>query len=766
VTGDKFIYASRPFFKAHRDQNGIGLIVSNPAIGFVNRIWQITFSRRYNYPDGSFAGVVSASVPVSNFAHLLAQVDLGPLGIAALRDADLGLIARHPSSDSSAAQIGAKAISQELADTIASGIKIKTYHAKQTGDNVERFNIYHKLSLVPFHLVVGMGSDDYLAEWRSNVTKAVLLSIIFLMATTGSALLVWRSFQSAERANEHSHLFLLHASDAIHILDVNGNIVEASDSFCRMLGYMRDDVIGMNVAEWTANLSPPEVAKTIARLFAQSGMSIFETRYRRKDGSVLDVEVSGCPLVMDGQPLLFHSARDISERRQAEQKIEELAYFDGLTQLPNRRLLMDRLGQALVASARSKQKGGILFVDLDNFKALNDTFGLAEGDQLLQQVALRLAASVREGDTVAYLGGDDFVVMLEDLSENPPDAAAQIRIVGEKILATIRLPYLFFSEDHPREHFSTASIGAALFGEQRESLDDLLKRADIAMYQAKAAGRDTLCFFDPSLQAAVHARVLMEEDLRQGIKSGQFLLYYQPQVDDGCLIGAEALIRWKHPERGMVSPSEFIPLAEETGLILPLGNWVLETACRQIAAWSAQGETSHIILAVNVSARQFRQANFVDEVLSALERSGANPRNLKLELTESMLVDNIEDVIAKMTELKSRGLSFSLDDFGTGYSSLSYLKQLPLDQLKIDQSFVRDLLEDLNNGAIAQTIIALGQAMGLSVIAEGVETEEQRDFLARLGCPAFQGYLFSRPLPLQDFQRLLLNIPDKIVLSA
>jgi diguanylate cyclase (GGDEF)-like protein len=377
--------------------------------------------------------------------------------------------------------------------------------------------------------------------------------------------------------------------------------------------------------------------------------------------------------------------------------------------------------------------------------------GHAEGDLLLQQAAHRLTASVREGDTVARLGGDEFVVMLEDLSENPHEAAAQIKFVGEKILAALDVPYTLSSQ----ERHSSASIGAALFGVQHESLDDLLKRAEIAMYQAKAAGRNALCFFDPDLQAAVKARALMEVDLRQAIKDGQFVLYYQPQMDRDHLVGAEALIRWQHPESGMVSPGEFIPLAEETGLILSLGNWVLGTACTQIAAWAEREDTCHITIAVNVSARQFRQSDFVDQVLTALDRTGANPQNLKLELTESMLVDNIEDVIAKMTALKARGLSFSLDDFGTGYSSLSYLKRLPLDQLKIDQSFVRDLMGDLNGGAIAQTIIALGRTMGLSVIAEGVETEEQRDFIARLGCHRYQGYLFSRPVAIAEFEELL-----------
>jgi EAL domain-containing protein (putative c-di-GMP-specific phosphodiesterase class I) len=338
--------------------------------------------------------------------------------------------------------------------------------------------------------------------------------------------------------------------------------------------------------------------------------------------------------------------------------------------------------------------------------------------------------------------------MLEDLSDIPEEAAGEAEAVSEKILAAIDQPYWLSG----RECFSTSSIGITVFGDKRESTNEVLQQADIAMYQAKTAGRNTMRFFAPALQAAVNARAAMEEDLRHAIKTSQFVLYYQPQVDCTRLIGAEALVRWNHPKRGLLAPGEFIHLAEETGLILPLGEWVLETACTQIAAWASQVETAHLSVSVNISARQFRQPDFVEQVLAALDRTGANPKNLKLELTESMLVDNIEDVIAKMTEFKSHGLGFSLDDFGTGYSSLAYLKRLPLDQLKIDRSFVRDILEDVGSRAIAQSVISLGRALSLSVIAEGVETEEQLGYLTRLGCHTFQGFLFSRPLPLQEFE--------------
>jgi len=365
-------------------------------------------------------------------------------------------------------------------------------------------------------------------------------------------------------------------------------------------------------------------------------------------------------------------------------------------------------------------------------------------------------ASIRETDTVARLGGDEFVVLLQELSETPEDAAAQAKTVGEKILAAIHEPYLLDG----RECRSSSSIGITVYGNPQDSTNEVLQQADIAMYQAKAAGRNTLHFFAPALQAAVNARAAMEEDLRQAIKTKDFRLYYQPQVDRGILVGAEALVRWKHPKRGFLAPDEFIPLAEQTGLILSLGDWVLETACKQIAAWGLRKNMTHLTVAVNISARQLLNPDFVRNVLTTLDRTGANPHNLKLELTESMFVEDLEDVVTKMTVLKSHGLRFSLDDFGMGYSSLAYLRRLPLDQLKIDQEFVRDILVDASSSAIAQSIISLSRAMGLSVIAEGVETEEQREFLARLGCHSFQGFLFSAALPVEEFQALLTAVGE------
>ncbi len=375
------------------------------------------------------------------------------------------------------------------------------------------------------------------------------------------------------------------------------------------------------------------------------------------------------------------------------------------------------------------------------------------GDILLQRVAQRLTECVRESDTVARLGGDEFVVMLVDLSKDQSEATVQAELVGRKILATISQNYQL------REitYRITPSIGACLFCGHNIDPDMLLKQSDLAMYKAKDAGRNNLCFFEPDMELVVLNLAKLEGELREAIEKGQFLIHYQPQVVENKTLGAEALVRWLHPERGIVSPAEFIPLAEETGLILPVGQWVLKTACTQLALWANRPEMAHLTIAINVSARQFRQEDFVEQVLLALKKSGANPAQLKLELTESLLVSHVDDLIEKMFALKAEGVGFSLDDFGTGYSSLSYLKRMPLDQLKIDQSFVRDVLSDPNDASIAKTIIALAENLGLSVIAEGVETALQRDFLASAGCHAYQGYFFSRPLPIEAFEAFVLQ---------
>jgi diguanylate cyclase (GGDEF)-like protein/PAS domain S-box-containing protein len=479
---------------------------------------------------------------------------------------------------------------------------------------------------------------------------------------------------------------------------------------------------------------------------------ILEEKYCKLDGTEIELEVQSHQIVFDGEPATYVAMRDITERKLAQREIEILAFFDTLTGLPNRRLLIDRLEQALSASSRHRRHGALLFIDMDNFKDLNDALGHDKGDLLLRQVGQRLTSCMRDGDTVARFGGDEFIVILHDLSEIATDAVAQTKVVAEKIRMSLGQIY----DLSGFEYHSTPSIGIAMFGNNIETVAEILRRADLAMYQAKLEGRNTLRFFDTSMQTSVTARSVMESDLHRALAERQFSLHYQEQVTgEDHLIGVEALLRWRHPQRGSVMPSEFIHLAEETGLIFPIGKWVLETACVQLASWAGQSEFESLTISVNVSAREFQQDNFVAQVLEVLSRTGGNPRKLKLELTESVLVSNVENTITKMSALKAHGVGFSLDDFGTGYSSLSYLKRLPLDQLKIDQGFVRDILIDPNDAAIAKMVIVLGQTLGLDVIAEGVESEAQRALLETLGCNIYQGYLFSQPLPILEFESVV-----------
>lgn len=447
--------------------------------------------------------------------------------------------------------------------------------------------------------------------------------------------------------------------------------------------------------------------------------------------------------------------QDIARRKEAEDRIQHLAYYDLLTNLPNRLLLIDRLQHTLAISARHHHHGALLFIDLDNFKTLNDTKGHSVGDLLLIEVAKRLQTCVREGDTLARLGGDEFVVILQDLSEDPKQAAIQAETVSSKIIALINLPYYLDGFLH---HTST-SIGVCLFSNQSITVDELLKRADIAMYQAKNAGRNTLRFYDPTMQAALEARTALENDLRLAIKENQFKLYYQMQVDHaGKVHGAEALIRWQHPQKGLVPPLHFIPLTEENGQIIPIGQWVIETACKQIKAWENEPSTADLQIAVNVSACQFHDPNFVYQVSEMLTRHKIKPSQLKLELTESLVLDNVEEAIIKMHALKDVGVRFSMDDFGTGFSSLSYLTKLPLDQLKIDQSFIRNMSNNDRDAVVVQTIIGMANNLGIEVIAEGVEHESQRAFLERHQCNLCQGYLFSQPLPVAEFEAKLKSM--------
>jgi diguanylate cyclase (GGDEF)-like protein/PAS domain S-box-containing protein len=499
----------------------------------------------------------------------------------------------------------------------------------------------------------------------------------------------------------------------------------------------------------TYNMSEPQWQAHRAVLDARLVFRDLELERRTPAGAVQWVSVSGEPIFdVHGAFCGYRGiGRDITARKQAEAQIEKLAFYDSLTELPNRRMLLAQLAKAIDTSARKRTHGGLLFIDLDNFKTINDTMGHLKGDQLLQQVARRLNQCVRPVDTVARFGGDEFVVLLEDLSQDEAEATDQAETLSKKILFALNQHFVLAGQ----QQYTSPSVGITMFFGSDETVDDLLKRADMAMYQAKAAGRNTIRFFDPEMQAIVIARAELEVDLRHGLTQGELHLCFQPVVSAaGRMTGVEALARWLHPVHGLVLPTDFIPMAEKSGLILPLGQWVLETACAQLVSWSNSSSTQGLTIAVNVSAHEFRHPDFASQVLALLRKTGANPYRLKLELTESLLLNDVEDAIIKMSELRSIGVSFSLDDFGTGYSSLSYLKRLPLDQLKIDQSFVRDVLTDANDAAIVRTILSLAHSLDLTVVAEGVETQGQLELLKRWGCQAFQGYLFGVPLPINE----------------
>ncbi|MDD2933018.1 MAG: EAL domain-containing protein [Methylotenera sp.] len=547
------------------------------------------------------------------------------------------------------------------------------------------------------------------------------------------------------------------SQESLMVTDVNRVILRVNQSFSNITGYSAEEVIGQPSNMFRSGRQDEGFYKAMWENINRNGSWQGEVWNRRKNGEVYPGYLS-ISAVKNEQGFVTNyvsTLSDITESKAAADEIQSLAFYDPLTGLPNRRLLLDRLNQALVVSARSSKGGALLFLDLDHFKTLNDTLGHDIGDKLLQEVANRLLACVREGDTVARLGGDEFVVMLEDLSEKSIEAATQVEHIGHKILTALNQPYQL--DIH--EHHSTPSIGIALFSDHGETQEELLKHADIAMYQAKKAGRNTLRFFDPQMQTTINNRANLEGELRKALEREQFQLYYQIQVDDnGHALGAEVLIRWCHPKRGLISPFHFIPLAEETGLILPIGEWVLNTACAQLGVWQQQPSTAHLTLSVNVSAKQFRQPDFITQVQTAVQQHSINPARLKLELTESMLLEQIDLTIATMNALKEIGIRFSLDDFGTGYSSLQYLKKLPLYQLKIDQSFVRDIADDISDQAIVRTIIAMAQTLNLNVIAEGVETEQQRQLLQSNGCHTYQGYLFSQPVPIAEFEALMSQL--------
>jgi diguanylate cyclase (GGDEF)-like protein/PAS domain S-box-containing protein len=742
------------YFQQHKQDNADRLLISKPRIGRFSGRRVILFTRRIAKPDGSFGGVVIIGIDPRVFSQLYEKPRLSSTTIISLLATDGGLLARRIA----------------LYSTPETGIRNPTLLAQLRRESPDGFSLKTRLggaprfvsgrSLADYHLAVVIASIETEAlanaqrQGRDLIVEATMETIVVLLFCGLLTVILLRQRRSEKHIRNQAAL-LDNAQDAIIVRTLSRKIVYWNQGAERLYGWTAKEAIGQEI---TALLPADNQASDIAtQAVVKEGEWRGEIVQRHKNGSLFTVEghwtlVSG-DTYHAGQSI-FEINTNISHRKIAERKIHYLAYYDSVTGLPNRLYLQDRLTSALERASRTGHPGALLLIDLDNFKTINDTLGHDKGDLLLQEVASRLQANARRVDTVARLGGDEFVMMLEDLADQEQTAGSQVHTVGEKVLNALSQPI----ELGGTLHHTSASIGITLFYNNQDQASELLKRADLAMYQAKAAGRNGMRFFSPAMQAAVSRRALLETDLRDGLSRNEFVLHYQPQVDsEGRITGAEALVRWQHPQHGLVSPAEFIPLAEDSGLIFPLGLWVLNTACKQLAQWSTDARSEALSISVNVSARQFQHPHFVDILLDVLEQTGANPHRLKLELTESLFVTDMEIAAAKMSTLKARGVEFSLDDFGTGYSSLSYLKRLPLKQLKIDQSFVRDVLTDSNDAAIAIMIVALARSLGLEVIAEGVENVEQRQFLFDHGCPSYQGYLFSPPVPIARFDTLLVT---------
>jgi diguanylate cyclase (GGDEF)-like protein/PAS domain S-box-containing protein len=588
-----------------------------------------------------------------------------------------------------------------------------------------------------------------LTKWESHIYTVIV--------TAGFATLIAHFVRKwAVRVDDQLRIAAtaFESQDGIMITDAHSVILRVNRAFTNITGYTPEEIAGKSPRILSAGRQDANFYAAMHESLNSTGLWEGEIWNRRKSGEIYP-EYLRITAVKNPDGVVTNyvgTFSDITKSKEAEAKINHLAFYDSLTLLPNRRLLLDRLQHALTSCTRSGRRGALLLIDLDNFKTLNDTLGHHIGDLLLQRTAERLESCVREGDTVARLGGDEFIVMLEDLSVESLEAAAQTEGIGNKILASLNETFQLGTH----EYRITSSIGAAIFSDHCESRDELLKQTDIALYQAKDAGRNALRFFDPKIQTGIVARAQLENELRIALDTRQFQLFYQIQVDNAQRpLGAEALIRWQHPEHGLVLPVQFIPLAEKTGLMLQIGLWVLDTACLQIKAWEQNALTRDLVLAINISPRQFRQPDFVAQVQAAVQRHAINPRLLKLELTESLLLDNVAETIASMEALKKLGIQYSLDDFGTGYSSLQYLKQLPLDQIKIDQSFIQDLGNNSSDKAIVRTIIAMAKSLNLDIIAEGVETDEQRQLLLNKGCNHYQGYLFGKPVPIEQFNAIL-----------
>jgi diguanylate cyclase (GGDEF)-like protein/PAS domain S-box-containing protein len=734
------------------------LLLSPPMKSRISGEWQFSIMVPLLDRKGGFAGTVYVNTANQRVEEMFSSIRFGERGVVVLFDGERRIVIRDPPLPREETGYLRIASPATLA-ALDAGKTEAVYRSISPFDGYKRMVAFRKIGHFPAYVLVGAAEADYLAPWW---TECLLGFGFIAILATGSLLLglsLRRNIAASlrvemleDRQTSHDHLTAIIRAipDLLFEVDLEGRYLDYNTSNVDLLAMPPDKYIGRKVTE----LLPASAASTMMAAIAEAnekGVSYGAQIHIKAPSGELWYELSIARKqdYRTEHPTFIVLSRDITERTQAQVRIEQLAFSDMLTGLPNRRLFLDRLRQSMAVSERGHHFCALLFLDIDKFKTLNDTLGHHIGDVLLVQIADRLRRSVREYDTVARLGGDEFVVLLEQLGAHEEDAAAQAQHVAEKVASQLSREY----DLDGHKYFGTSSIGIAMFVGQDISSDELLRRADMAMYQAKSTGRSTVCFFDPQMQASIAARQALELDLKQAIIHEEFFLCYQPQFDrDGVLVGAEALIRWDSPKRGLVSPGEFIPLAEESGLILPIGHWVMRETCRCLESWRHHPQLGRLTLSVNVSAKQIALPTFVEEVSELLSFYDIDPSHLKLEITETMLVDRIDEIIAKINELRAIGVRFALDDFGTGYSSLNYLKRLPFDQVKIDQSFARGALDNPNDAAICRAIIALGRALSLDVVAEGIETDAEWHFFRSEGCRYGQGYLFGRPIPQADFE--------------
>ncbi|HEY0064692.1 MAG TPA: EAL domain-containing protein [Telluria sp.] len=755
--------SERAYFPALAANAHRALYISEPVLGRLSQRWIWPFARRLELSDGRFGGVVTGALDTAQLSTVLAKIELQAGGSIVLRGGDFKAIAwRTGDAAALPLTVGDTYLSPELRQALQRNPARGTYTTSNSAlSGASTTFSYERSSKYGFYVWVGESNQHAMAGWMRQVWIISGLTGAFIALSLGFLIVARQAARRRARdrhAIEQSHESL---RDAQQIADI-GSMRYAFASGRWTSSAMFDQLAGIgpdyprdlaHLLLFLGRLERVAISRYLrSALQRRMPFDSKEFMIRRQDGQQRWVHARGKVCVDEaGAETMVCTVQDITERKRAQDEISRLAWFDELTGLPNRRLLLERLAAAMDAGNGQAAHGALLLIDLDHFKILNDTQGHERGDLLLKAVAQRLSGCMGGQERVARMGGDEFAVLAGDLPADAQAAHAQVAALAETVRAALSGNY----EIDGAQYASSPSIGITLFCGHALSVDELVQRADTAMYQAKAAGRNTLRFFDPATQAAVAARLALEHDLRLALDEQQFLLHFQVQVDATARArGAEVLVRWQHPVRGMVSPGEFIPLAEASGLILPLGHWVLQCACVQLAAWGGDPETRQLSLAVNVSASQFSQPDFVAQVLAVLHQSGANPQRLKLELTEGMLLEHTDLVIDTISALKRAGIGISLDDFGTGYSSLSYLKRLPLNQLKIDQTFVREL-PAASDMAIVRTIVALGQSLGMDVIAEGVETVAQRDALAAAGCHAYQGYLFGKPMPIAQFEAAL-----------